>query len=201
MKTSESINTISGALVSFQAKLQPITRSKVVKTGKYEFRYAPLDAIMDHVRALLWDNGLAITQAIDNDSITTRLVHTSGEWMESCTYLNREQASMQQFGGEVTYKRRYALCALLGIVPDDDQDAPRHKPVDGVLQGLTPRRQSYVTELSEIIKEKIADGDEYGAYEDYATVDDNEEKVALWSLLPSEVRSTIKKQGQALKGK
>jgi hypothetical protein len=39
-----------------------------------------------------------------------------------------------------------------------------------------------------------------GAYEEYLGITDQEEKVALWALLPSNVRSALKKHGESLKG-
>lgn len=193
MKTSAEIDKITQAVFNVQGDLKPIGRSKVVKTGKYEFRYAPLDSIMDYLTPLMQRNGLVLMQAVDAETLTTRIMHTSGQWIESETHLNRDHANMQGFGGEVTYKRRYALSSLLGIVSDDDNDAPRHKPTGETFDNLTPRRQNFIADLAEIIKEKKSDGNEWGCFEEYSSVEDQEERIALWSLLPSDVRSLIKK--------
>lgn len=193
MKTSESIDQLCTALAALQQDMKPVKRDKVVKTGKYEFRYAPLDSIMELLKPLFKDHGFALVQAVDESALVTRLVHTSGQWIESATFLNRDHANMQGFGGEVTYKRRYALSALLGIVSDDDNDAPRHSATKGILESLSPRRQTLVTDVSEIVKEKFAEGNEWGAYEECLGITDVEEKTALWSLLPSNIRSAITK--------
>jgi hypothetical protein len=124
MKTSSETDKIYPAVIAMQHSLEAIERSKEVKTGKYSFKYAPLDAIMDKVKPLFASNGLAVMQGVDADVLTTRLIHQSGQWVESETHLNREHANMQGFGGEVTFKRRYALSALIGLVSDDDNDAP-----------------------------------------------------------------------------
>jgi hypothetical protein len=193
MKTSEQVKNIYAAIYALQIGLDPIKREKVVRTGKYEFRYAPLDAIMEKLRPLFQANGLGLIQAVDSEVLTTRLIHTSGEWIQSETHLNTDHANMQGFGGEVTYKRRYALSALLGIVADEDNDAPRISPTKGSLDGLTPRRQSFIADVAEIIKDKFDDGSEYGAYEEYMQISDQDERVALWSLLPSKVRTSLTK--------
>lgn len=193
VKTSEQTAAIYSAIHLLQQELAPVKRSKVVKTGKYEFRYAPLDEIVEVLKPLFKTNGLAVIQAVDESSLTTRLIHTSGEWIESATHLNTDHANMQGFGGEVTFKRRYALSALLGIVSDDDNDAPRHSATKGILESLSPRRQTLVTDVSEIVKEKFAEGNEWGAYEECLGITDVEEKTALWSLLPSNIRSAITK--------
>lgn len=200
MQTSPEIDQLSAALFTLQGKLKPITRSKVVKTGKYEFRYAPLDSIMEMLTPLMQEAGLMLAQAVDADVLTTRLLHKSGQWMQSETHLNREHASMQGFGGEVTYKRRYAASALLGIVSDDDNDVPKvtaRGALTDAMDGLSTRKQNMVIDLAEVIKEKHAAGDEVAAYEEYLGLSDNEEIMALWSLLPSQVRSSIKKLAEA----
>lgn len=200
MKTSDQINDITAAMFAVQGQLKPIARSKVVKTGKYEFRYAPLDAIVETIVPLLQQSGLMFVQAVDADVLTTRLMHTSGQWIQSETFLNRDHANMQGFGGEVTYKKRYALSSLLGIVSDDDNDVPKvtaRGALTDAMDGLSTRKQNMITDLAEVIKEKHADGQEIGAYEEYRGLTDNEEIMALWSLLPSNVRSSIKKLAEA----
>ena len=124
MKTSELIENITKALFDLQGELKPVPRSKVVKVKSFEFRYAPLDAITEYITPLMQRHGLAFLQAVDSDCLTTRIIHKSGQWIESNTFLNKEHANMQGFGGEITYKRRYSLCSLLGVVSDDDVDVP-----------------------------------------------------------------------------
>jgi len=200
MQTSQDIDKISAALFALQTKLEPIQRTKIVKTGKYEFRYAPLDAITEMLKPLMQQAGLMVVQAVDADVLTTRLLHTSGQWLQSETFLNREHASMQGFGGEVTYKRRYALSALLGIVSDEDNDVPKvtaRGALTDAMDALSTRKQNMITDLAEVIKEKHAEGQEISAYEEYRGLSDNEEIMALWSLLPSNVRSSIKRMAEA----
>jgi hypothetical protein len=200
MKTSEQIDQITAALFVLQGELKPIARSKVVKTGKYEFRYAPLDAIVETIVPLLQKARLVFVQAVDADVLTTRLLHESGQWIQSETLLNRDHANMQGFGGEVTYKKRYALSSLLGIVSDDDNDVPKitaRGALTDAMDGLSTRKQNMIIDLAEVIKEKHSDGQEISAYEEYLALTDNEEIMALWSLLPSNVRSSIKKLAEA----
>lgn len=196
MKTSESVDQLYQAVFELQQDLEPMKRDKVVKTGKYEFRYAPLDSIMEKLKPLFVKNGLALIQGVDRDCLTTRLIHRSGQWIEAETFLNTDHANMQGFGGEVTYKRRYALSALLGIVADEDNDVPRISATKGVLETLPAKRQSVLTDLADYIKEKHAEGNEWGAYEEYVQIGDQEERMALWGLLPSAVRTSLTKLNQ-----
>jgi hypothetical protein len=204
MKTSEQIELVAQGVFAVQGELKAVPRSKEVKAGKYSFRYAPLDAIAEYIVPIMQKHGLLFMQAVNADVLTTRVLHKSGQWIESETHLNRDHANMQGFGGEVTYKRRYALSALLGIVSDDDNDVP-HITARGALtdamEGLSTRKQNMIVDLAETIKDKFNQGLEVGAYEEYLGLKDNEEIMALWGLLPSNIRSSIKKLAEADKQK
>jgi hypothetical protein len=58
--------------------------------------------------------------------LTTLLAHASGEWISSdwpvCPV--SEKAAPHRMGAALTYARRYALFALVGIAGEDDLDAP-----------------------------------------------------------------------------
>ena len=58
--------------------------------------------------------------------LTTMLAHSSGEWMSSdwpvCPVA--ETGAPHRMGAALTYARRYALFALVGIAGEDDLDAP-----------------------------------------------------------------------------
>ncbi len=103
-------------------------------TGRAEqiFRYAPLSSGLDIVRKTLGKYEIAAVQATVIDhaaeliSVTTRLCHSSGEWISSdwpvCSL--DDMASPKRMGAALTYARRYALFALVGIAGEDDLDAP-----------------------------------------------------------------------------
>jgi len=135
-KMSESINELAAALVKVQSQLPAVPKSKTVqvatKSGsKFSYSYAPLDAVWDGCRNLLSENGLALTQTMcHNDScpcLETVLLHTSGQWISSTLPLVATQ-DPQQLGSAITYMRRYALAALVGIVADEDDDAQAGRP-------------------------------------------------------------------------
>ena len=96
------------------------------------FRYAPLSSGLDIVRKTLGQHEIATMQAtaIDHEaglvSVTTTLAHSSGEWISSdwpvCSL--DDMASPRRMGAALTYARRYALFALVGIAGEDDLDAP-----------------------------------------------------------------------------
>ena len=84
------------------------------------------------MRKALGGHEIATVQAtaIDNEAglirLTTTLAHSSGEWLSSewpvCPLA--ETTTPRRMGAALTYARRYALFALVGIAGEDDLDAP-----------------------------------------------------------------------------
>jgi hypothetical protein len=138
-RASESIGAIAAALAKAQGELanpeKSLTatiRSPFPREGDRTFRYASLASGLDIVRKSLGQHEIATIQttAIDQDSgqirLTTLLAHASGEWISSdwpvCPI--SETAMPHRMGAALTYARRYALFALVGIAGEDDLDAP-----------------------------------------------------------------------------
>src|SRR3982074_501653 len=107
-------------------------RSPFPREGDRTFRYASLASGLDIVRKSLGQHEIATVQttAIDEGSgqirLTTLLAHASGEWVASDwpVCLISETATPHRIGAALTYARRYALFALVGIAGEDDLDAP-----------------------------------------------------------------------------
>jgi hypothetical protein len=138
-RSSETIGAIAAALAKAQGELTnpeksliATIRSPFPREGDRTFRYASLASGLDIVRKSLGQHEIATVQttAIDQDSgqirLTTLLAHASGEWISSdwpvCPV--SETAAPHRMGAALTYARRYALFALVGIAGEDDLDAP-----------------------------------------------------------------------------
>jgi hypothetical protein len=138
-RSSESVGAIAAALAKAQLEIINPEKSLVgviTPSGPREvgraFRYAPLSSGLEIARKSLGRQEIAIVQstAIDKEAglirLHTALVHSSGEWMASewpvCPV--SDAGSPQRMGAALTYARRYALFALVGIVGEDDLDAP-----------------------------------------------------------------------------
>lgn len=132
---SEQINELAAALAVAQGKFQPIKRSKNVevsgttKDGKpyrYKYAYAPLDEILNATRPALSENGLAIIQTTKEGDggtiLKTSLIHSSGQWYDSYKNLGKYDKP-QEFGGALTYYRRYEISTVLGVSSEEDDDA------------------------------------------------------------------------------
>lgn len=111
---------------------------------------------------------------------------------------------VQNLGAVETYIRRYLWVTALEIVEHDALDATTgsDKKIITATKGavVSKERESIITDVSIAIQDRINVDDLIGAYEEYLGITDQEEKVALWALLPSNVRSALKKHGESLKG-
>ena len=119
---------LNAALAAAQGEFPPIPRDKTVTVrtrdrGSYSFSYAPLDAILGACRPVLAKHGLAITQLLDAGALTTELRHKDGGVISASFAFPNIPESPQQLGSLLTYLRRYAIVALLGVAAEEDDDA------------------------------------------------------------------------------
>jgi hypothetical protein len=95
-------------------------------------RYATLPACLETARQTLSKNNLAVLQMTytDPDRLVTRIIHVSGLFVEDggVPLLCENKANPQKMGSAITYARRYGLCAMLGIVGEEDDDGQRATP-------------------------------------------------------------------------
>jgi hypothetical protein len=131
MNTSDQINEIAAAMAKAQANIQNPAKDKV--NPHFKSKYADLAAGLDCIRPALSGNGIAIFQATevvdDGVILKTRLVHTSGQWVESA-YPVSKFAKHQEMGAALTYAKRQALFSLVGVCGDEDDDGNIAQKVD-----------------------------------------------------------------------
>ena len=120
---------IAAAVLAAQKEMPAIHKDSKADTGKFSYTYLSLQKLLETVVPVLNKHGLALLQAPAIDDISgrqilyTRLVHESGEEIEFASPLIvTGNETPQAWGGAVTYARRYALTALLGIAADEDDD-------------------------------------------------------------------------------
>jgi hypothetical protein len=122
---SESIAAISSALARAQAELEHAEKN--ANNPHFRSKYASLDGVVDTIKPTLSKYDLAVVQGFipSSDGITleTMIVHKSGEWVrDEGLHLPADKKNAQGFGSAATYARRYALMAMLGVAPSDDDD-------------------------------------------------------------------------------
>ena len=128
MQKSEDIGELAEAL----SKLQGVVEDPVKNKSAHKCKYADLPQVLQILRPLFLQNGLSVSQfpGIEDDKITieTMLMHKSGQYISSVLKMNALGANSamnkaQEMGAVITYARRYALTAILGIAADEDTDA------------------------------------------------------------------------------
>jgi hypothetical protein len=125
MRTSESIQNIASALCQFQAECP--APKKTAENPHFKSKYSPLEEIISTIKPHLAKNGLSFFQSTttegENICVTTLILHTSGEFIETDPLkLPMGKVTAQGAGSAVTYARRYSLCAALGIAAEEDDD-------------------------------------------------------------------------------
>lgn len=146
-----TLDKLAAALVAFQGEVPVIPKNRTAKIptkagGSYSYKYADLSDIWDAIRQPLRKNGLAVTQQLCGPlggleiGITTTTWHESGQNTASTIYLSTAGKSPQEVGSLLTYFKRYALSAALGISVDEDDDgaAATHVSPPSQLVGKRP---------------------------------------------------------------
>lgn len=132
MKSSTSIAALAKALAKAQKEMPPFAKDSKAEAGKYSYAYASLPAVRDAVVPVLNQNGLALVQMPGTGqrgpTLTTVIIHESGEWLETDPLEIPAQAGAQGWGSALTYARRYSLQAVAGVVADEDDDAQAAQP-------------------------------------------------------------------------
>lgn len=123
---SESIGALAAALSKAQADITGALKDSA--NPFFKSKYADLASCWDACRKQLAANNLAVIQttelAGDSVVLVTTLAHSSGEWMASRLPIRAKDDGPQAQGSAITYARRYALAAIVGLAQiDDDAEA------------------------------------------------------------------------------
>ena len=131
MPTSPTIAALAAALVKAQSAMGGAKKDST--NPHFRTAYADLASVWDACRAPLANAGLSVVQLVSSDEksaiIETILAHSSGEWVSSTLAVPLTKADAQGLGSAITYGRRYALAAIVGVCPaDDDGEAAVARP-------------------------------------------------------------------------
>lgn len=122
LNKSESIKNIAMAIADFHTKIG------VIKKGDtnpfFKSSYAGLPSILSAIAEPLEESGLSFSQfPVGKNELSTILMHPeSGEWLEGTYEMTPTKNDPQGQGSAITYQRRYALGAILGLNIDNDDD-------------------------------------------------------------------------------
>ncbi|RKX80952.1 MAG: hypothetical protein DRP58_12525 [Spirochaetes bacterium] len=127
MRTSETLTDLMKDYLKAQVDIHNIAPNK----KGYGYNYVDLAMIIDKSKPALLAHNLLIIQTVgegkeEGISITTRLQHVSGEYLEDTFSLPlttmKSVNNVQAMGASITYGKRYGLGAILGIATDEDVD-------------------------------------------------------------------------------
>lgn len=163
MKTSESIKSIAIALVDSQTKIRFAIKDST--NPHFKSRYADLGSVIDAIKESLNLNGIAFIQTPTESApgtlaLTTRLLHSSGEWIEDTAVCPLQKNDPQGYGSALTYLRRYSLASITGLYQDDDDgESTRMKPEDYLKKiqsttSLDNLQKTYASIISEVRHDK-----------------------------------------------
>jgi hypothetical protein len=135
MNQSESIANLAKALSIVQGKLTYAVKDSA--NPFFKSKYADLESVWDACRSLLAENNLCVMQFPGEYlfegtmCLTTIIAHSSGEWIGQEMSVPVTKPDAQGAGSALTYMRRYALAAVVGVVQADDDGnaASSPKPV------------------------------------------------------------------------
>jgi len=123
---SSPCGELFAAMALAQAQVENVERAGVNSiTSTIKVGYAKLGDVLDEVRPKYAAQGISITQMPingvgSNIGVVTLFAHKSGQWLESTLYVAPTKFDAQGAGSVITYLRRYALMAMAGVAPDDD---------------------------------------------------------------------------------
>ena len=141
---SEQTDKLMKAFVKMQSQIEAVGKD----AKGFGYKYATLQNVVENTREVLKDNGLAVSQWPHNDGlnsvgVSTLIVHESGQWMQKPFVMplisGKSMNDAQAAGAVITYARRYAYAAALGIVIDEDTDATEKQPYNRPSQKPAPK--------------------------------------------------------------
>lgn len=190
---SESIAALSAALAKAQGAMSGALKDAA--NPFFKSKYADLESVWSACRAPLAANGLAVIQTtdfMDGVRIITTLAHSSGEWIRGVLPIMATKTDPQGTGSAITYARRYALAAIVGVYQTDDDAEAAHGrtntlPMKAVVDPAVAK--GYAQRLIKAIETGID-----GPVTDIADELKGHQELyeAIWGQLPSQVRRSIK---------
>lgn len=121
METSQTIGKLTVALAKAQGEIEAAKKDSL--NPHFRSKYADLASVRDAIQAALSKHGIAYVQFPEGgpDTVTiTTILACGDEWMRASYEMRPAKADPQGMGSAITYARRYALAAAVGVAPEDD---------------------------------------------------------------------------------
>jgi len=160
--STEGVPELFAAYVKAQAEMGDVL--KTATNPAFRTKYADLAAVVEAILPALSKNGLALIQApgFDGEIVTveTMIAHTGGGFLRSTIRLRPTKSDPQGLGSAITYGRRYALMAMAGVAPeDDDGNSASARPEQGQeparftpAKGAVPKTPTLAERADKLVK-------------------------------------------------
>jgi hypothetical protein len=153
LEFSPEIGELAAALAIAQGVMKS---AKKESTNPYfKSNYADLSNVWDSCREALSRQKLAVLQPTsgtnENVTVNTMIVHASGQWVRGSLTLRPVKSDPQGVGSAITYARRYALAAMVGVVADDDDDG---NAASGKVDMPQRKSEAAIKQVAEIVGAK-----------------------------------------------
>lgn len=158
METSPEIKNLAKALSDFQASGVVVTKDGV--NPHFKSTFATLPNVIETTREPLQKHGLSFAQFPDGDGLATIVMHTSGEWIKATAKLTIEKPTPQAHQSAITYMRRNALLAVLGLPAEDDDGEEASKPAQAIKGGIirnAPKTDPSIYAQKKVIKDLLTE--------------------------------------------
>lgn len=163
MRTSDETNKIYPAFIKAQKEMGKLAKDS--ENPYFKSKYASLEAVLDVVKPIFLANDIAICQGSGTNgangntgiNVITRLIHDSGQWIETDCPIPLSKQDAQAAGSASSYGRRYSLKGLASLAEEDDDGSgasetdPKRDRSDDSMKELTPSQLKEVNHLLETL--------------------------------------------------
>lgn len=165
---SPEIGKLAEALAKAQGAMYPALKDN--SNPFFKTKYADLSSVWEAARKPLSEHGLSVVQTTEGETtsvtVVTLLLHSSGQWIKGKLKMHPTKPDPQGIGSAITYARRYALSAMVGVAPEDDdaEAAVRGQGIQKTSSVEMPKRKSEpspIEEISDPFWTKVFDGKKY----------------------------------------
>jgi len=122
MDKSQSIGALATAVLKARTSFKPAIKD--ANNPFFKSKYLTLEGCYEAIDVAMAANGLVVIQSTDvgdhGPVLVSTLMHTSGEWISGSYPLKPVKDDPQGMGSAMTYARRYALMAMVGLAAEDD---------------------------------------------------------------------------------
>lgn len=157
---SDQIDQLGIALAKAQAEIEGAKKEGV--NPHFRSKYADLGSVWEACRDALTKHGLSVVQIPGYDgnlvSVVTVLIHASGQYISGQLCMPLQKAGPQAVGSSITYARRYALMAFVGIAPEDDDGNAAQKHYNEQPRQTTAPAKQYKPPLNPAVADDIYTG-------------------------------------------